>query len=93
MGGFNRGHSPADVSVQVHVEPLSLTDTMTTMLSESLLLVHTGKVRLARNLLQNVIRQWYSREEQTVISCFRALVENASRCRKALLEGRASIIF
>lgn len=55
-------------------------------MNERLLLIHTGKVRLARNLLQNVIRNWYAREDGTV-DCFRRLVENTEACKTALLQG------
>ena len=66
------------------VEPLPLSES--TAASLNFLLVHTGKVRLARNLLQNVIRQWYARDE-TIVACFRSLVDNAADCRQALLQG------
>ncbi len=55
-------------------------------INQRLLLIHTGKVRLARNLLQNVIRQWYAREE-AIVATFYQLVENADACKNALLEG------
>jgi len=90
MGGCNRGHSPADINVQVHVEPLPVTDSTSKNLN--FLLVHTGKVRLARNLLQNVIRQWYARDE-IIVACFRSLIENAEKCRQALIQGKKKIVF
>lgn len=56
------------------------------MVNERLLLIHTGKVRLARNLLQNVIRMWYARDE-AIVDCFNRLVENADDCKNAILQG------
>ena len=59
-------------------------------INQRLLLVHTGKVRLARNLLQNVIRQFYAREE-VIIATFHQLVENADACKNALLGGNVIV--
>lgn len=56
-----------------------------------LLLVHTGKVRLAKNLLQNVIRMWYAREEATT-DCFNRLIENSYACKNAILQGNSLTI-
>ncbi len=61
------------------------------MINQRLLLIHTGKVRLARNLLQNVIRMWYARDVETV-DCFNRLIENADECKNAILQGILSEI-
>ena len=45
-----------------------------------------GKTRLARNLLQEVLRRWFSREPEMVANT-RDLVENAATCAKSLVEG------
>lgn len=45
----------------------------------------SGKPRLAKNLLQNVVRNWYARESHVVATCSQ-LVENAKACRDALVE-------
>merc|ERR1712071_378734 len=86
MGGINRGYSPADVKVNVGVEKLPLSKEFVTELNERILLIYTGKVRLARNLVQNVIRNWYAREETTV-KCFHQLVENANTCANGIRQG------
>jgi len=86
MGGCNRGHSPADPDVRVYVDPLPLSDQMVRDLDHHLLLMHTGKVRLARNLLQNVIRQWYARQE-SIVRCFQQLVVNAQQCAASIAQG------
>ncbi|KAI9560787.1 hypothetical protein GHT06_011739 [Daphnia sinensis] len=86
MGGCNRGHSFADPNVQVHVEKIFLSEQTVKSIDQRLLLVHTGKVRLAKNLLQNVIRMWYAREEATT-NCFSRLIENSYACKNAMLQG------
>lgn len=86
MGGCNRGNSFADPNVQVHVEKIQLSEQTVKFMDHRLLLVHTGKVRLAKNLLQNVIRMWYAREEATT-DCFNRLIENSYACKNAILQG------
>ena len=53
------------------------------LLERHLVLVFTGRVRLARHLLQNVVRQWYA-GDAAVVDCFRQLVVNAERCADVL---------
>lgn len=55
-------------------------------LNSRLVVLFTGQARLARNLLQGVIRRWYTRDRET-IECFQKLVSNASRCQSALEKG------
>ena len=86
MGGCNFGHSPASVDVSVETQPIQLDETTVAAINRQLLLIHTGKVRLARNLLQNVIRNWYARDTSTV-ECFHQLVENARQCASAMQKG------
>lgn len=52
MGGVKVGRSRAQLPLQVEVERLSLRDEFLASLEQHLLLVYTGKTRLARNLLQ-----------------------------------------
>ena len=42
----------------------------------------TGKPRLAKNLLQNVVRSWYSRDSLVVTTCD-SLKNTAQRCAQA----------
>lgn len=52
MGGVNVGRSRASLPLRVEVEPLSPPKDFLVSLEQHLLLVYTGKTRLARNLLQ-----------------------------------------
>ena len=45
-------------------------------------MIYTGKTRLARNLLQNVIRNWYARQP-AIVSNVLALKDNAEACAAA----------
>lgn len=52
MGGVKVGRSRASLPLQVEVERLQLSKDFLDSLEQRLLLVYTGKTRLARNLLQ-----------------------------------------
>lgn len=52
MGGVKVGRSRASLPLQVEVERLSPPEDFLVSLEQRLLLVYTGKTRLARNLLQ-----------------------------------------
>ncbi|XP_072291330.1 L-fucose kinase [Eucyclogobius newberryi] len=86
VGGVKVGRSAAQLPLQVRVQRLSLSDDFLASLEQHLLLVYTGKTRLARNLLQDVVRSWYSRLPQMVQNA-QQLVANAEECAEACSEG------
>lgn len=89
VGGVKVGRSRAALPLQVQVERLSLSEGFLVSLEQHLLLVYTGKTRLARNLLQDVVRSWYSRLPAMVQNA-QQLVANAEECAKACLDGSLS---
>lgn len=52
MPGIKIGRSKAQLPLRVDVEEIQVPDGFTQTLNDHLLLVYTGKTRLARNLLQ-----------------------------------------
>lgn len=72
-GGLVRGSSEPHLPLHVDVEMLPLSLELCHHLSSHFLLLYTGKVRLAKNLLQTVIRNWYTRDTK-VVSCFKELL-------------------
>lgn len=46
----------------------------------------TGRARLARNLLQNVLRRWYARLPE-IVQTTQGLVDNAEEAKRAFAEG------
>ena len=46
---------------QVETEEIRLPPETIQMLNDRLVLVYTGRARLARNLLQGVLRRWFGR--------------------------------
>lgn len=57
MPGIKIGRSKAQLPLRVDVERIPVTDEFVKTLNDHLLLVYTGKTRLARNLLQVRPRQ------------------------------------
>lgn len=73
---------PVKITTQQIKTPPGFLDTV----SSHLLLVYTGKTRLARNLLQDVLRNWHSREAQ-IVQNMEDLVENAYSAQSAFENG------
>ncbi|KAM3869804.1 L-fucose kinase [Diretmus argenteus] len=89
VGGVKVGRSKASLPLQVEVERLSPPDDFLVSLEQHLVLVYTGKTRLARNLLQDVVRSWYSRLPSMVQNA-QQLVANAEECARACSDGSLS---
>ncbi|TWW75472.1 L-fucose kinase [Takifugu flavidus] len=89
VGGMKVGRSRASLPLRVEVECLRPPEDFLASLEQHLLLVYTGKTRLARNLLQDVVRSWYSRLP-AIVQNAHDLVANAEQCAKACLEGSLS---
>ncbi|KAJ8417008.1 hypothetical protein AAFF_G00282350 [Aldrovandia affinis] len=89
VGGVKLARSRASLPLKVEVERLDLSQDFLLSLQQRLLLVYTGKTRLARNLLQDVVRSWYSRLPSIVENTER-LVSNAEECARACAEGSLS---
>ncbi|XP_028287214.1 L-fucose kinase [Parambassis ranga] len=86
VGGVKVGRSGASLPLQVKVERLHLSEEFLVSLEQHLLLVYTGKTRLARNLLQDVVRSWYSRQPAMVQNA-QQLVSNSEESARACSEG------
>lgn len=89
VGGVKVGRSKASLPLQVEVECLSLPEEFLVTLEQHLQLVYTGKTRLARNLLQDVIRSWYSRLPSMVQNA-QQLVFNSEESARACVDGSLS---
>ncbi|XP_023244220.1 L-fucose kinase-like isoform X3 [Centruroides sculpturatus] len=86
VGGIKRGLSEPGLPLRVLVEEAQISEEFLKRFEDHFLLIYTGKVRLAKNLLQNVIRNWYARE-QKVVHCFHSLLQNSSRMFEAFHSG------
>ncbi|XP_056680562.1 L-fucose kinase isoform X2 [Monodelphis domestica] len=89
--GIKIGRSRAQLPLKVEVEEISVPPDFIQTLNEHLLLVYTGKTRLARNLLQDVLRNWYARLP-AVVDNAQALISNAEECARAFCQGNLPLL-
>ncbi|NP_001108290.1 fucose kinase L homeolog [Xenopus laevis] len=84
--GVKMGFSAPELPLRVQVEHIALPDGFLQTLNQHIFLVYTGKTRLARNLLQDVLRNWYARLPDIVHNTDE-LVSNAKQCATAFRTG------
>ncbi|KAF6026786.1 FUK [Bugula neritina] len=80
--GVKIGFSKAELPLYVDYRPVELPKDFIRQFDERLLLIYTGKTRLARNLLQNVVRNWYARDPH-IVQTTNNLVRIAYECEQA----------
>ncbi|XP_007938609.1 L-fucose kinase [Orycteropus afer afer] len=89
--GIKVGRSRAQLPLKVEVEEITVPEGFIQKLSDHLLLVYTGKTRLARNLLQDVLRSWYARLP-AVVQNAHSLVQQTEECAKAFRQGSLPLL-
>ncbi|XP_032983432.1 L-fucose kinase isoform X3 [Rhinolophus ferrumequinum] len=85
------GRSRAQLPLKVEVEEITVPEGFVQTLNDHLLLVYTGKTRLARNLLQDVLRSWYARLP-AVVQNARSLVQHTEACAEAFRQGSLPLL-
>ncbi|XP_046290676.1 L-fucose kinase isoform X1 [Marmota monax] len=91
MPGIKMGHSRAQLPLKVEVEEITVPEGFVQKLNDHLLLVYTGKTRLARNLLQDVLRSWYARLP-AVVQNAHSLVQQTKECAEAFRQGSLPLL-
>ncbi|KAK8795498.1 hypothetical protein WA158_000155 [Blastocystis sp. Blastoise] len=86
LPGFKYSVSPDKFPVNVDSSILDVKEDVVKGLNDRFIFVYTGRQRLARSLLQDVIRHWYAREE-TILHAVKGLQQNTLVCKDALEEG------
>ncbi|XP_055477454.1 L-fucose kinase isoform X2 [Psammomys obesus] len=89
--GIKVGRSRAQLPLKVEVEEITVPEGFVQKISDHLLLVYTGKTRLARNLLQDVLRNWYARLP-AVVQNARRLVRQTEKCAEAFRQGNLPLL-
>lgn len=84
--GAKQSESPKSDQMRVTTRVIDVADGFLDKLEKHLHLVYTGRTRLAKNLLQDVLRRWHSRES-TVVQAINDLVSNAAEAEEALKTG------
>ena len=70
---------------------LEYPDDFISRLNKHLVLIYTGKTRLARNLLQDVLRNWHSRDAK-IMQTMHDLIQNAKNSEEAVKQGKYTCI-
>nr|XP_042133636.1 L-fucose kinase isoform X3 [Peromyscus maniculatus bairdii] len=91
MPGIKVGRSRAQLPLKVEVEEIAVPEDFVQKINDHLLLVYTGKTRLARNLLQDVLRNWYARLPAVVQNAHR-LVRQTEKCAEAFRQGNLPLL-
>ncbi|XP_018019469.1 L-fucose kinase [Hyalella azteca] len=94
-GGAKLGLSNGKLPVQVDAFSVPLSNDLLGALNSRLLLLYTGQVRLAKNILQNVVRSWYTGND-SMLATFSDLIECALTAASCLtdqnIDGLASCV-
>jgi len=78
--------APSQLPVALTIERIPLSDSLKRKLDSRMVLVFTGMTRLARNILQDVLRRW-SRRTFEVVETVSRNIELAEQCRDAIVAG------
>jgi len=88
LPAFKLGTSNAQLPLEVNWRQLNVNNNNNKIFwddfDERIILVYTGQTRLARNLLQSVLRNWYS---GSISQLFDELEENAIQAADAVEQG------
>lgn len=86
VGGAKIARSASSLPLQVLTEEIPVSKEVATALAERLVLVFTGHPRLAKSLLQNVLRRWYARLPE-ICDVVGHLTANAEEAASAIRAG------
>jgi galactokinase/mevalonate kinase-like predicted kinase len=82
---------PSQLPLKMSVEQVAISEETRTKLQQRLILGFTGKTRLAKNILQNVLRRW-ARRTPEIVETVQKLIENSEIANKALREGDLELL-
>ena len=85
IGGLKLGRTAAKLPLEISVQKIEIPIDVRQILNTRLLLAFTGQPRLARNILQNVLRRWAQRSPE-IVKTVKALVEGANDSVQAIQE-------
>ena len=92
IGGFKLGTSKVNkFPLSTKVERLQVSQLTIDQINNRLVLVFTGQTRLAKNILQNVLRRW-ARRTKEIVNTVEGLVTDANVVAKALEEGNIGVV-
>ena len=90
--GFKITTAKNKLPIELNVSQLHLSEEFSNLINARLILIYTGITRLAKDLLLNVIRNWYAISYE-IYENVQGLVKNAHDCSKAIQNGRCLFDF
>ena len=92
IGGLKTVSSQAGrLPLEISVERVDISPATCTHLNQRLVLAFTGKTRLAKGMLQNVLRRW-ARRTPEILHVVKCLVEDAHMARNAVQDGDLALL-
>jgi fucokinase len=82
-GGFKTTHAQNKLPLEISVRTLKIDEAFLDEINQRLVLIYTGITRLAKDLLLNVLRNWYG-ISQFIYDNVDELVKNGLDCSRAL---------
>lgn len=91
LGGFKSTICPAEEPLVLEPKQLQISNEFRCQVEKRLLVVFTGKTRLAKNLLQEVLMKWAG-QDPAVVDTLDKLVAKATECEEAIEKGDLSLV-
>lgn len=85
-GGFKQTKTKNSLPLEIQVKTLQLKQEFINLINDRLVLIYTGITRLAKDLLLNVLRNWYAISRK-IFDNVNSLVINGNECADALEQG------
>lgn len=85
-GGFKITTAKNQLPLEINVKQIEVDEKTLTAINERLVLIYTGLTRLAKDLLINVLRSWYSISSE-IYDNVKNLVVNGNNCCRAIEAG------
>ncbi len=83
LPGIKTVTSAPQIPLDININPLKLSEIETSEFEDKLLFAYTGKTRLAKNILQQVLRRWARRTDE-IVETVQGLVDHSVAVREAL---------
>lgn len=91
IGGIKISRSKASIPLLVDYHTIENIESTLDKLDKHLVLIYTGVSRLAKNLLQTVIRRWFSRKPK-IMELTHEMTRNTEDMREAIEQGSLELI-
>ena len=84
--GFKLTTAKNQLPIEINIKQLHLSKEFSDIINSRIILIYTGITRLAKDLLLNVIRNWYAISKD-IYDNVQDLVKNAHECSQAISNG------